>query len=212
MKKQNLKGSAVVLSVTAVLWLAANVFAADAKSMEGDAAKAGAPAMDEAMMAKMQEYGTPNENHKVLQQLVGSWEYSVKMWMAPDAPPDESTGNSEVSAILGGRFIQEISTGTAHNQPFEGRGICGYDNVKKEYNHLWIDNMGTGMMMVSASYDAATKTFSGKGNMSCPINGPMSIRTVMKILDVNTHTYEMYMPDKSGKEFKAMEITYRRKS
>ena len=72
--------------------------------------------------------------------------------------------------------------------------------------------MATGIMISSATYDAATQTFSEKGSFSCPIvNGPMSFRTITRIIDENTHTYEMYMNDKDGEEFKSMEITYQRK-
>ena len=32
----------------------------------------------QAMMAKWQEYASPNENHKVLDALVGNWNHTVK--------------------------------------------------------------------------------------------------------------------------------------
>ena len=57
------------------------------------------PGMDEAMMVKMKEHGTPNENHQLLQKLVGDWDYTMKWWMAPDGPADESTGTNVIKSM-----------------------------------------------------------------------------------------------------------------
>ena len=43
--------------------------------------------------------------------------------------------------------------------PFEGMGIVGYDNLLKKFVSVWIDNMGTGLMPGTGTYDAATKTY-----------------------------------------------------
>ena len=184
----------------------------DEKAMAPDG-EAMAPAMDEAMMAKWQEASTPNENHQVLQDLVGSWNYTMKFWMSPEAAPEESAGTSDVKSIMGGRFIEQAVNGTHMGQPFQGEGIVGYDNVKEEYQSIWIDSMGTGMMSASGSYDAAAKAMTETGSFSCPMKGgPLGYRAVTKIIDANTHTYEMYMTGPEGKEFRSMEITYTRQS
>ena len=36
--------------------------------------------------------------------------------------------------------------------------VEGYDNVKKKFLASWIDNMGTGIMNLEGTYDAATKS------------------------------------------------------
>ncbi|HWP91425.1 MAG TPA: DUF1579 domain-containing protein [Thermodesulfobacteriota bacterium] len=165
----------------------------------------------DAMMEKWKEYATPNENHKVLGALVGDWDYTVKWWMTPDGEPEVSTGTSEVEWIMGGRFIQYEVEGTSMGQPFEGLGITGYDNEKKQYRSVWIDNMGTGIMTASGSYDPNTKTITDQGTFSCPAEGEKAFRAVTKIVDNNNFTYEWYMNGPDGKEFRAMEIVYTRK-
>ena len=136
----------------------------------------------------------------------------MKWWMSPDAAPQESTGTSDVKSMYDGRFIEATVSGMHMGQPFMGRQTMGYDNLKKEFTSTWIDNMATGMMSSSATYDAATKTFTESGNFSCPLkDGPMTYHALTKIIDDNTYMYEMYMPDKDGKEFKSMEITYKKK-
>jgi hypothetical protein len=165
----------------------------------------------DAMMEKWKEFSTPNENHKVLDPLVGDWDYSIKWWMSPDVKPEESKGTSNIKWIMGGRFIEQAVEGTSMGQPFEGMGLMGYDNEKKQYQSIWIDNMGTGMMKGSGNYDPNTKTLTDQGTFSCPAEGEKSYRGVLKMIDNDNFTYEWYMPGPDGKEFRAMEIVYTRK-
>jgi hypothetical protein len=73
--------------------------------------------------------------------------------------------------------------------------------------------MSTGVINSSAAYDAATKTLEEKGSFFCPmVNGPRTFRGVTKIIDDNSYSYEMYMTDEKGVEFKSMELIYTRKS
>ena len=163
------------------------------------------------MMEKWKEFATPNENHKVLGTLVGNWDNTVKSWMSPDGKPEVSKGTSEIEWIMGGRFIEQAVDGTFMGQPFEGMGIMGYDNEKKQYQSIWIDNMGTGIMTGSGNYDPKTKTLTDQGTFSCPAEGQKSYRGVTKIINKDKFTYEMYMAGPNGKEFRAMEIVYTRK-
>ena len=164
----------------------------------------------EAMMAKWKEFATPGDNHKVLDALVGNWNHIVKWWMSADGEPEESTGNSKLRWIMGGRFLQQTAEGTSKGQPFEGMGIFGYDNGKKEYNSIWFDNMGTGFMNSTGQYDANSKTLTEEGHFTCPFRGQTPFRGVVTIKGNNLYTYEMYAPDMNGKEYRAMEITYTR--
>ncbi len=165
----------------------------------------------DAMMETWKEFATPNENHKVLDGLVGDWDYTVKWWMSPDGKPEVSKGTSEIEWIMGGRYIEHAVEGTSMGQPFEGMGITGYDNKKKQYQSIWIDNMGTGIMTGSGNYDPKTKILTDKGTFSCPAEGQKSYRGVTKIIDQDQFTYEWYMTCPDGKEFLAMEIVYIRK-
>ena len=169
------------------------------------------PPMDAAMMAKWKEYSTPNENHHVLDQLVGSWEYTMKWWMKPDSQPEESTGSSQSKWIMDGRFVQQTVQGQSMGQPFDGTGISGYDNAKKAYIGTWFDNMGTGMMNATGQYDPSTKTLTQEGIFDCPFKGRINFRWVTKFVDEDTQIFESYAPDDTGKEFKSMEIVYKRK-
>src|SRR6185503_3790948 len=162
------------------------------------AEEAAAPAeghtMDAEMQKKMEDYGTPNENHALLKNLEGNWKAEVKMWMDPAAEPEVSEGTAEPAMILGGRYLEQKFNGTAMGQPFEGRGTIGYDNLKKEYRSVWIDSMGTGVMVSSGTYDKDAKTITEQGKMSCPIvQGDRDYRAVTTFIDNDHYTYESFM-------------------
>ena len=165
----------------------------------------------DAVMAKWKEYATPNENHKILDSFVGNWNYTVKWWMSPGAKPEVSKGTSKVTSIMGGRFLKQSAEGKSMDQPFKGIGITGYDNAEKQYNSIWIDNMGTGMMMSRGNYDPSTKTLVEKGTFTDPVEGEKSYRGVTKIINKDKYTYEIYISGPDKKEFRMMEIVYTRK-
>ncbi len=166
--------------------------------------------MDEAQMQKMKEMTSPGANHKLLEPLVGSWTYTMKWWMSPDATPEESTGTTDNTWIMDGRFVQEMTKGTSMGQPFNGMGIIGYDNMKGEFTNIWVDNMSTGIMTSSSKYDAAAKTFEENGSFPCPLTGEKEkkYRSVTMLIDNDHFNFEMYFTSPEGKEFKSMEIKY----
>ncbi len=183
------------------------------KSVASDQAAAPEAAQDtDPKMEAWKKASSPGEHHKALEIFTGNWNYSMRWWQSPEAQPEESKGSNKGEWILGGRFVEQEVKGVAMGQPFEGLSITGYDNVKEEYNTVWLDNMSTGIMTSSSQYDAASKTFLEKGSFSCPMTGEKSrsFRGVIKIVDNDNYTYEMYGNDEAGKEFKVMEITYAR--
>ena len=165
--------------------------------------------MDPAMMKAWQESMTPGPMHEMLASRVGTLKAEVKMWMDPSLPPETSDATSVCEAILGGRYFKSIHTGMMMGMPFEGFEISGYDNVKKEFFNVWIDNMGTGMMVSTGTYDEATETLKFTGKMTDPMGTEMSVREVIINTDNDHFTFEMYM-DMGGKEIKNMEINYTR--
>ncbi len=213
MKKSNRK-LLVVLGIAAAVGIAGTGFAADDMKAKAATPAAGEKAMtpeEQEMMKKFQEFSTPGENHHVLDPLIGKWDFSIKSWMSADAPPEESTGTSEIAWDLDGHFVKQTVSGSMMGKPFNGMGFIGYDNLKKEYESIWIDNMSTGMMKGSGKWDAAAKALTSSGTFSCPlVGGDRTSREVTTIVDADHFTHEMYSPGADGKEFKMMEIRYTR--
>jgi hypothetical protein len=165
------------------------------------------------MMAKWMAYATPGAPHEIFKGMVGKWTYTSQWWEKSDGEPQKSKGTSTLKLILGGKFLQHEVKGKSMGMPFEGLGITGYDNIKKSYDTIWLDSMGTGVMHGIGSYDASTQTISDKGTASCPMSasGAMSFRSDWKVIDKNHMSYTMFGPGKEGKEFKQMELQFTRK-
>jgi hypothetical protein len=196
----------VLAGVLSLLFASSAVFAADPAQTTAD------PKRQE-MMKKWMEYSTPKESHKALEPLVGSWKFTSKMWESAKAKPEESTGTSSMKMVLGGRFLHQEVKGQAMGQPFEGLGYVGYNNLEKRYETVWLDSMGTGMMRGTGSFDAKTKTLKDSGEYTCPFSADKTrdYKSEWKILDKNSLHYTMWGPDiDTGKEFKQMEIVYKR--
>jgi hypothetical protein len=170
--------------------------------------------IDSAMMDKgWKEAMTLGEPHKMLAKSSGTWIGDVTMWMADGAPPMKSTTTAVNTMIFNGLYQQSKHTGNMMGMPFEGMSTVAYDNTEKQYVSTWIDNMGSGIMVMKGNWDDATKSINFSGKMKNPANGlECSEREVFKIIDDNNQILEMYGPDpKTGKEYKMMEIKYTRK-
>ena len=165
--------------------------------------------MDPAMMKAWQESMTPGPMHEMLAHRVGEWKAEVTTWMDPAKPPETSEAKTVTEAILGGRYFKSTHTGMMMGMPFEGYEISGYDNVKKKFFSIWLDNMGTGFMTSEGTYDEASKTLTLTGQMTEPMGNTVNVREVAKDMDNDNSTFEMYV-DMGGKEMKTMEIKYTR--
>jgi hypothetical protein len=164
----------------------------------------------QAMMEVYAKLAIPGPPHQLLASMEGVWQTKTRCWTEPGKPPVESTGTSEQKMLLGGRFLQQVFTGEMMGKPFTGIGITGYDNHTEQYVSTWMDSMGTGIYFFEGAASADGKTITQKSRYDDPIRGPMTWRSVTKIMDENTHLFEMFSTDKSGKEEKMMEITYSR--
>ena len=167
-------------------------------------------AATQAMIATWQAYASPNDNHRVLDPLVGTWSHVVTWWMTPDSQPEMSKGTSETTWMMGGRYLRHTATGTSMGQPFEGMGLTGFDNGRKVYQTIWMDNMGTGMMIGEGTYDPGNRTLTDNGRFTDPMAGQRDYRGVITFIDDDHYRYEMYGADQNGKAFRMMEITYTR--
>jgi hypothetical protein len=164
------------------------------------------------MMEMMAKAATPGPQHAMLTAMAGEWDQKVSYQMDPAQPMQTAMASATVKAIMGGRYIQEESTGEMMGMPFNGMGITGYDNVTKKFVSTWIDNMGTGIMTSEGTADATGKIITWNGQMSDPMTGKVSkSRMVATLTDDDHHTFEMFGKAPNGKEMKMMTIEYTRK-
>jgi hypothetical protein len=165
-------------------------------------------------MKAMMDYATPGDMQKMLAASNGTWNEETTWWHNEGAPAQKSTGTAVNTMIMGGRYQSSKHTGTMMGMPFEGQSIVGYDNAKKKFVSSWIDNWGTGIMMMEGMWDNGTKSITMTGTMPdvCRPGKTCTMKEVLTMVDDNTQKMEMYGPDpKTGKEFKTMEMTLTRK-
>jgi hypothetical protein len=163
------------------------------------------PDFDAAWAASM----TPGAEHDFLKKMEGKWATEVTSCMM-GSEPQVSKGKSTKTMILGGRYLEENYTGNMMDMPFSGRNTFAYDNVLKKYRTVWIDNMGTGIMIGEGTREGNKITiWASYPNM---ISGPDQKYRLVYVADSDKkHTYEMYMVDEDGKEAKQMTIVYTKK-
>jgi len=165
-------------------------------------------------MKAMMDYGAVGEMQKMLAASNGTWKADITMWDYQGAPAAKSTSTAVNTMIMGGRYQSSKHTGNMMGMPFEGQSITGYDNAKKKFVSTWIDNWGTGIMLMEGNWDATTKTMTMSGTMPdvCRPGKECTMREIFTMVDNSTQRMEMYGPDpKTGKEFKMMEMVLTRK-
>lgn len=206
-----------LMAMALMVSFACNNNSAPANSVKTDSSattkeEAAAPPDSATMMKAWMDYMTPSEMHKLMASCDGEWISEITMWMSPDAPPSQSTSTCSNKMILGGRYQQSEHKGSFDGMPFEGMSTTGFDNSKKKFVSTWIDNMGSGMMIMEGTYDVATKTMNCIGKQVDPVSGKdMDMRQTLTFVDNDHQTMEMYTTPAGGKEYKNMEIKYTRK-
>ncbi len=181
--------------VMMILFIFSSVFA-----QQGDQAE---------MMKKWQEYMTPGPIHQSFAKMTGNWNAVVTMY-SPSGNESKSDGTANYEMILGGRYLKSTFKGNMMGMPMEGMGLDGYDNAAKEYNSVWIDNFGTGILFLKGKMDEATKTIVYTGTMVDPTTGKNQVtKTTMRCIDDDHTVMEMFMVE-GGKEIKNMHVEYSR--
>jgi len=177
-----------------------------------EAAKSEVPKTDakhDQMMEAMMKMAMPGPMHDLLKPMAGTWKATTKSWMA-EGEPAVSEGTSENTWILGNRYLQTTFHGAFGGMPFEGYGLTGYDNQKKEFVSVWADNMGTGIAFSDGSADPSGKVLTMSSMMNDPATGkPVPYKMITKVADENLYSMSM-ITVKDGKEHTEMEITYTR--
>lgn len=195
---------------------------ADHKHTQGNQPKDGQHGgMDmEQMMAMMEKMAALGEQHKQLEYMVGTWDYTCKTFMG--GQEDASTGRAVCKPVMNGRFFQMEHQGKfsmpgpdgkEKAMEFHGISVTGFDNQKQKFVSTWIDNMSTGIMHSEGTFDPSSKTYTYMAEMpDCmnPAGGMVKIRETIKIVDKDHYVFEFFETRAGSPEERTMEITYTR--
>jgi hypothetical protein len=160
------------------------------------------------MMEKLMK---PGKFHENLKDFVGTWIATAKMWMEPGAPPVVSKGQATFKLIFDGRFLYGDFVSEFMGQPFKGINIMGYDNAKKEFFSIWLDNSNTGLLSSTGDYDLETKKYHFFAETIDPVSNQMlKLREEAYFTSKDEYISVTWAKSEDGVEFKNMEMKYTR--
>src|SRR3954447_21038891 len=98
-----------------------------------------------------QDFPKPGPETDVLKKLAGTWDATMKF------AGGESKGVMTHKMDLGGLWLVSAFEGEFGGQKFAGKGFDSYDQAKKKYVGVWVDNMVTTPLVLEGSFDAGKK-------------------------------------------------------
>lgn len=149
----------------------------------------------------------PSPEHAEVLKGVGNWNIASKFYMAPGAPPMESTATETVTAVgpywITGEFKSDFM-----GMPYEGRSTVGFDPWTGEYMSTWIDSMMPNFFLLKGKKDGDTITL--KGMAREPQSGGLTEYTIQeRVISDDERHMEMFM-DAGGQAVKLFEMHYTR--
>lgn len=150
--------------------------------------------------------------HKILSNLIGSWEGTAKTWFEKDVLADESAVKGVFSCILGNRFVSYDYQGSLNGKPIEGKMIIGFDIPYQKFTSSWIDSFHMGTQIMLSNGDATEKGFSILGTYGSPEFGEQlwGWRTELQIIDENEIILSAFNISPDGEAAKATESILKR--
>jgi len=176
-----------------------------------------APEGPDAEMQAWTEAGMVKEHHHHLAGFAGEWTVTTRAWFEPGMEPVESPGTARNTVVLDRRFVHLTYEGTMQvgpdqRAPFAGMGLLGYDNLEKWHTAMWVDSMSTAMMVLHGTCDDDGQRLTMIGTFSDAVTGEAkTMRWVYRLESADRYVLEIYMPDRDGNEYKAVESVHERK-
>jgi hypothetical protein len=172
-------------------------------------------------MKEWRESMNPNAHHEALQQFVGNWNTTFKVYMmGPGSEPMESTGEATVAWALGKRFLKQTYSGKMtmpgmagiETLDYEGEGLTGYDNIRNMYVATWASSMGTHIQTMKGSADPSGKVFRYYGEMDEPMLNVYgrTVKFVTRVINADKFVFEIFDLH-ANDDYKVIEIVYTRK-
>jgi hypothetical protein len=168
--------------------------------------------------------GLPSAGHRALDPLIGKFHAHMYVYRTfgrdPNAPPIESDDLTCTRAWVGdGRYIEDLTVGTAAGGKYWRKGWLGYSNMDREYQWVTIDAFNSDMMSYASQKGVAvgqpivmTGVFTDQGVAGeAAVGKSVPMRTVIKIESNDKHVFELYFtPPPANKEVLATRVVYTR--
>jgi hypothetical protein len=154
----------------------------------------------------------PGASHQLLDVFAGAWDVKITFWSDPKAAPQDSHGSSQLTWILGDRFLKEDFSGDVLGEGYQGLGLMGYDAASRRFTTVWLDSLNTAIAVQKGSYLPDSNSFELTGEVYDPLLGrTKTTQTQIHITSKDTYTVTMIDTAPNGREFKSLEIVYTRR-
>jgi hypothetical protein len=163
------------------------------------------------------DFATPGTLHKMLARSNGKWTGEVTLQFSADAAP-VSGGTSILtnSMAMDGLYqVSEIKGNITKvmGDSWTGIRITGYDSARKVFTRAMIgDGASSGGVGMEGPWNETKRSITMPFKKTDPATGKVrDLKEVYKIVDENTEVLEIYAIDeKTGKEFKMLNVTWKR--
>jgi Protein of unknown function (DUF1579) len=167
--------------------------------------------------------GLPGPGHAALEPLTGAWRVEMSIHAtfgrSPSAPPIVSTDLiCRREWVAGGRYIEDITEGTAVGSRYWRKGWLGYSTMDRRYEWVTIDAVNSTMMSyVSAKGFGTNMPISMSGVFTDQgvagedsVGKTVAMRTVIRIETQDRHVIELYFTPPGKREMLATRMVYTR--
>jgi hypothetical protein len=154
------------------------------------------PKDPENAMARWMATMKPGPAHERLGELLGKYEMTMRMYMGgPNVPPMELKGESEVSWLVNGKWLQSKYSGIGlDGKPMTSTWILGYDNFKERYVMVMLDSMQTCMNTAMGHFDQSGDNLILWGTIDEPMTPEQDkmVKYVFRGFGKDSSTFEVH--------------------
>jgi hypothetical protein len=153
----------------------------------------------------------PDSAHARLVALCGTWDVEMTFWFKPGAPGVVTKATSTIRPLFDGLFIEERIEGTLNGTPFTTLAWTGFNSGTRLYEATRIASTNTARIAETGAWDEQARRFELKATYSLA-GDTWTQRTVILPTSTDTMTAISYLSFGAVPEWKAVEITYERRS
>lgn len=151
------------------------------------------------VMAQEGALPKPSKEHEFLKKNLGDRTGQMKMWVqGPDSDPLVMPFKETNTAILNGFWVEtKFETG-----PYHGRGMSGFDPIKKKYIGTWTNNMSPSISVMEGTFDEESNELTMEFRDYDEMTGKLTdMKSVTSFVPGKPETMTMYKRDAKTKKF-----------
>jgi hypothetical protein len=154
---------------------------------------------------------TAAPEHARLAVMVGAWDVDMTFWTRPGGAGITTRGTSTIQLLLNGLFIEEKIEGALNGAPFTTLAWTGFNTATHQYEATRIASTNTIRIAETGTFDEKTNQFELKADFLLA-GDTWHQRTVIQATSADRMRAASYLSFGTVPEWKAVEITYTRRS